>query len=326
MREYRADIVGWADRWRWVCLYVVLIFATSPLVGSLTGSAYRSLGTATVGTLAFLLLIIAAAVVLVVLLGKARNYPWSFRISALLVALSYAATIPRLGDVSIEKIHFVEYGLLSYLVYAGFKKRSSANPFWKTLSVVFVVGFADEVYQGFLPNRRYDDLDVLMNLVSGLQGLLVTLLVREKGLGSLREGLGRRELVPYHGLWVSAGILYAFIHAVSLPTEEVRGTWHRIGNCKVEEWIRMDPSGSFSWWDAAGGRAHGRYRLSANRLEGLYLHLRVVGPVENPRKCSLRPGLSIAAQVAVGSDRIVYLKDPERSWERLALPAPEPGP
>lgn len=326
MREYRAVMIGWLDQWRWVCLYVVLIFATSPLVGALTGSAYRSLGTATVGILAFSFVLVAAALVLVLFLRKAKNHPWSLRVLFLLVALSYGATVPRLGEISIEKIHFIEYGLLSYLVYEGFRKRPGANPFWKTLSVVFVVGFADEIYQGFLPNRRYDDLDVLMNLVSGIQGLFVTILVREKSLRPLREGLDRRELVPYHGLWLSAGVVYAVIHAVPLPVEEVRGTWHRIGNCKVEEWIKMDPGGAFSWWDAAGGRARGRYRLSANRLEGLSLHLEVVGPVDNPRDCSLRPGLSIASQVEVVSDRIVYLKDPERSWVRSDLPAFEPGP
>ncbi len=312
----RCSSSNWIAHWKWVCLYVVAIFFAGPLVGSLTTRAYRSIGSVPVGTAAFVSLIFSAAILFVLVLRKAKQYPRSFWFWAALIAISYGITLPHMGDISIEKIHFIEYGFLSYLVYMAFSKRSRSNLFWKTLSVVFIVGCADEVYQGFLPNRRYDDLDICMNLVSGFQGLLVTILAKEKKVDSVAESIFRSELVPYHGLWIAACIGYLIIHAVPIPKQEILGIWHRVGNCEIDEWLTLEQDGSFIWWDTDGSNARGRYRLSANRLEGVFLHTKVIS-AQHPKQCGMRPGLSMDQRVKVTPDRIVYLEDPERSWERL---------
>ncbi len=307
---------AWILNWKWVSLYVCAILATSPVIGTLTTMAYRAIGATPVGASAFVLLLLSAVILFVLVLRKARQYPRSFWFWAALVAISYGITLPHMGDISIEKIHFIEYGFLSYLVYTAFSKRSRSNLFWKTLSVVFIVGCADEVYQGFLPNRRYDDLDICMNLVSGFQGLLVTILAKEKNVDSVVEGIFRFELVPYHGLWIAACIGYLIVHAVPIPKQEILGTWHRIGNCEIDEWLTLKQDGSFVWWDTDGSNARGRFRLSANRLEGMFLHTKVIS-AQHPKQCGMRPGLSMDQRVKITPDRIVYLEDPERSWERL---------
>lgn len=73
-----------------------------------------------------------------------------------------------------EKIHFIEYGILAYLVFRALRLDHGA---WAAYAGAFALtaalGWVDEGIQHLLPNRYYQISDVVLNAVSGLLGLLL---------------------------------------------------------------------------------------------------------------------------------------------------------
>jgi len=71
-----------------------------------------------------------------------------------------------------ERIHFIEYGLLSFFLYRYFRHSIKGYPrYGATLLGAMVVGVLDELLQGLLPNRFYDLQDIGINLLSSGLGL-----------------------------------------------------------------------------------------------------------------------------------------------------------
>lgn len=74
-----------------------------------------------------------------------------------------------------EKLHFIEYGLLAFIVY---KALSFDFSMWPSLGLAFLItlicGWGDEGIQHILPNRFYDIKDVQLNGMSSLLGLCLT--------------------------------------------------------------------------------------------------------------------------------------------------------
>lgn len=82
------------------------------------------------------------------------------------------------GLVSIEypeeKLHFIQYGFLSLLIFraliADFPRAAS---YGLALLLTSFFGWVDEIIQGILPNRYYQNTDVILNMFSGALGLLL---------------------------------------------------------------------------------------------------------------------------------------------------------
>ena len=93
----------------------------------------------------------------------------------LLILSGYAyglATIPHPE----EKIHFIEYGILAYLVFRALRLDHGAGAAYAgALALTAALGWVDEGIQHLLPNRYYQTSDVALNAVSGLLGLLLVL-------------------------------------------------------------------------------------------------------------------------------------------------------
>ncbi len=79
-------------------------------------------------------------------------------------------------DVPEEQVHFIEYGILSGLIYIALTHDIHNNVYVYFLSafIVFIFGAVDEVIQWILPNRVFDIRDILIN---GIAGILVQLLI-----------------------------------------------------------------------------------------------------------------------------------------------------
>ena len=75
-------------------------------------------------------------------------------------------------EVPAERVHFIEYGLLGFLVTKAIGKLN-----WMTISIALLfvtsVGAIDEGFQWMLPNRVGDLRDVIMNGVGGGMGIWV---------------------------------------------------------------------------------------------------------------------------------------------------------
>lgn len=82
-------------------------------------------------------------------------------------------------ELPAERIHFLEYGLLAYLAYKALEKDVIQKKalYVQTLCIVLGVSFLDEGIQYLLPNRVGEFRDVALNLVSGVMGLFITLVI-----------------------------------------------------------------------------------------------------------------------------------------------------
>ena len=96
--------------------------------------------------------------------------------SFVLLALVLSAYLYGLIVISYpeEKIHFVEYGILAYLIYRALSlDTSKVLTYTGAFLLTSAFGWIDEGIQHILPNRYYQNADVLLNSVSGLLGLIL---------------------------------------------------------------------------------------------------------------------------------------------------------
>jgi VanZ family protein len=78
-------------------------------------------------------------------------------------------------DVPEEQVHFIEYGILSGLIYIALSHNiHNISIYFLCAFIVFAFGAIDEVIQWILPNRIFDIRDILIN---GIAGILVQLLI-----------------------------------------------------------------------------------------------------------------------------------------------------
>ena len=105
---------------------------------------------------------------------KIQKWPVYF---GLVMILSFYGYFANLIIYPEEKIHFLEYGFLAYLIL-----KACLIDFNSKLAVIIafvlssVLGWVDELIQGILPNRYYQNEDVLLNCLSAALGLLLTLI------------------------------------------------------------------------------------------------------------------------------------------------------
>jgi VanZ family protein len=98
---------------------------------------------------------------------------------AILIFILSSISLPPEPEIPyLDKlVHFVEYGLLSYLLARALKKSASKlsliNIFFLAVIITLLYGITDEVHQSFVPNRTYDIHDIVADGVGGLAGAWV---------------------------------------------------------------------------------------------------------------------------------------------------------
>lgn len=111
----------------------------------------------------------AAGFILLIFLKKIKaspgSYLWLIVLSA--IYIYFILTIPIVA----EKVHFLQYGLLSIFVFSALKDHfNDPSVYIIGALLVFILGLIDEYIQGILPNRVAEIRDICWN---GLAGLLV---------------------------------------------------------------------------------------------------------------------------------------------------------
>lgn len=82
-----------------------------------------------------------------------------------------------------EKIHFLEYGFLAYLIYRALRlDYSKILSYTGAFILTTVLGWIDEGIQHILPNRYYQNEDVFLNSVSGVLALLLIFIFEREQL------------------------------------------------------------------------------------------------------------------------------------------------
>jgi hypothetical protein len=213
-----------APRGRLVLALVVavIVVISAPFVGQIRGaiqaalpSAYRSIVVAVVaGGL-------AVAVVAALLVIRQHRLPRYLAVAgALTIGTLYAVVtstgVPEVDAV--ERFHFVEYGLLTFLFYRVWVDRADLASFAMPFVAAFVTGTADEAMQWFVPLRVGELHDVLLNGVAAACGLLFAVGVHPpRGMSWAVDRTGAGMLGRAAAVAIVSGAL--FVDAVHLGHE-----------------------------------------------------------------------------------------------------------
>lgn len=99
--------------------------------------------------------------------------------AALTLGIAYAAAIstPDAQANAVERFHFVEYGLVTFLFYRAARPRNDASVFVVPLLAGIIVGTLEEWLQWFIPVRVGEMRDVFLNAAAIVCGLLFSVAV-----------------------------------------------------------------------------------------------------------------------------------------------------
>ena len=150
-----------------IALYIASIYASLPLLRDLQNFLYDGWGREVFAPIINTTLIIV--VIWLVILSFKIELKKKLAVAVPLILVS--AFMIHL-EVPIERLHFLQYGLLGLLVVRNLQPKTW---FGLALGALFVtlVGAGDEGIQYLLP-RRYGDLrDVLMNASGGVIGIWI---------------------------------------------------------------------------------------------------------------------------------------------------------
>ena len=181
------------------CLASATIVLASPFMGQLQSFLRRSLSTKNYVLLFGVGVLAAVGLAILIAFLRIRERRAS-RFALLLVALVFggsymwATGTPYPEVNAVERVHFVEYGLIAFLFYrASLPRRSlgeggTGDPSIIVLPLLagFMVGTLDEWLQWFIPVRVGEYHDVLLNLVSIACGLMFALALQPPASFTMR--------------------------------------------------------------------------------------------------------------------------------------------
>ncbi len=118
------------------------------------------------------------------------QYLWFALISCLYGLILYIVDVPE------EQVHFIEYGILSGLIYIALKLDIHNNVYVYFLSafIVFAFGAVDEIIQWILPNRVFDIRDIVLNGIAGiLVQILIAMVINKRRANIISHGMNYVE-------------------------------------------------------------------------------------------------------------------------------------
>jgi hypothetical protein len=159
-----------------VAIAVSALFVLSaPFMGQLRAAlrnAFPGRFVAIVGA-AILVALAAALLSAVVRIRARRVVRYGAIVAALIVAAAYSwySSTGSPDADAVERVHFIEYGVLTFLFYRVWKQACDLSSFVLPVLAGVIVGTLDEWLQWFIPVRVGEARDVMLNLVSILCGL-----------------------------------------------------------------------------------------------------------------------------------------------------------
>jgi hypothetical protein len=141
-------------------------------------------------------------------------------LGAVAAAAAYSfATASGTPDVdAVERVHFLEYGLISLLFYRAWSATADVSIVALPVAAGLIVGTVEEWFQWFIPNRVGEARDVLLNLVAIGCGLAFSIGVGAPRAFSWRLRPGSAAAI---GRWSGAAALVfaLFLGSVHLGHE-----------------------------------------------------------------------------------------------------------
>ena len=187
-----------------------VIVLGSPFMGQLQSFLRRSLSTRNYVLLFGVGVLVAVGVAIVLAVTRIRERR-AQRFALMAIALLFGGaymwwTATPYAEVNaVERVHFVEYGLIALLFYRAWSFAGDPSIVILPLLAAFTVGTLDEWLQWFIPYRVGEAHDVFINLASIVCGLLFALAIMPPAAFS-------RRLQP--SSWRRIGIVSAIVWLV----------------------------------------------------------------------------------------------------------------
>ncbi len=169
---------GALRRWRGTGLYVIIIFLTTPWLPEVVKLAARWSGLSIDQLVNYIKLVTLSGLAIALplylyLTGRHKDRGcWCV---LLLIGAVTGVLVANFGAPA-EATHLLEYGGLGMVIFYTLAKEKdkplSQGLYYQAAIITLLIGVADELYQGYLPNRYYDLNDIITNAVSGALGLL----------------------------------------------------------------------------------------------------------------------------------------------------------
>ena len=202
----------------------VAVILSAPFVGQLRGwirSTFPGQFVLIVGAIGGALLVAAlVAAGRRIQTDRARRY--GAIAAALVLAVLYSAWNAGENPESnaVERFHFLEYGLITWLFYRAWRPLGDASILVLPVLAGLIVGTAEEWLQWFIPNRVGEIRDIFLNLAAIAAGLLFSVGVEppERFSWGLKGSSIRRVCVMAAAAVLAVG---AFFHALHLGHDVV---------------------------------------------------------------------------------------------------------
>ncbi len=179
--------------WLWVILCIASILTIVPLARSIQNFVTRWLGRSAFGYFVLLSVTLFLTFVVWLLFFRLKVRRISNYLCLAAVGFAYIYFTLKLWAHPEEAVHFLEYGLLSFLLFRALRNHfSDISIYSSALFLGALVGIFDEILQWITPGRYWDFRDV------GLNALAVLLFQVALAFGLKPEGLTR--LVPPRSL------------------------------------------------------------------------------------------------------------------------------
>ncbi|MFC1631063.1 VanZ family protein [Candidatus Omnitrophota bacterium] len=151
-------------------LYILLLYVSLPFVPGIWRRFAQAAG-GLAGYFGYIVLLAFGIIIILFLIIKQKSRQ-SFFWLAILGVIYY--TNMRNLEFPIEKLHFIEYSLLSVLLFRALSHNLKGRILYLwTALISFCLGWLDEGIQYILPNRVYEIKDVAANIVASILGLLL---------------------------------------------------------------------------------------------------------------------------------------------------------
>src|SRR5687767_4300949 len=197
----------------------VAVVLSAPFVGQLRGWIRTNFP----GQFVVIVGVIGGAVLLAALVAAARRIRtnragrYGAIVAALALAVIYSAWNAGENPESnaVERFHFLEYGLITWLFYRAWRPLGDASILLLPVLAGLIVGTAEEWLQWFIPNRVGEIRDIFLNLAAIAAGLLFSVGVEPPERFSWRlTGPSIRRVCVLAALAVLA--VGAFFHTLHL--------------------------------------------------------------------------------------------------------------
>lgn len=171
-----------SKKWLWVIItmYIAIIYLSLSSARSFLTFLQNSFGVEAVRFGINSLLVLSVLTFFTYIALSINDYHGKNRVVSVMIVLLLGGMMAMNIDIPEERIHFLEYGILGYLVLKATIDSWRFSVIY-SFFLVSIIGAGDETIQWFLPNRVGDISDVFKNSFGGLLGISIKRLKNGKG-------------------------------------------------------------------------------------------------------------------------------------------------